>query len=637
MCGISGIIDKNRCPVPQQEIREMTDLVAHRGPDGEGFYHARGLAFGHRRLAILDVSECGRQPMSYLERYVITYNGEIYNYLEIKDELAQAGYRFHSGTDTEVILAAYDHWGAACVERFNGMWAFAIHDRVRQLVFCSRDRFGVKPFYFADQSDRFTFGSEIKQVLKGTRREAIANLDMVRDFLIEGLHDHTSNTFFAGIVSLAAGHNLVFNLVDMQFQQTRWYTLVARPPAPGQSAASISAHFLAQLNAAIALRLRADVPVGTCLSGGLDSSSIAALAAPKYHADSSAPFRAIHARASEKALDESAFARQAADSSNIELTIVEPSAADFASMIDEVAYVQEEPFASPSIFMQYFVFQKAHETGCKVMLDGQGGDETLLGYERYFSTHLHAKEGIALAREVMAINRNNAIRTRTLLASMFYFRYSAIRVGVLRRRFGFIKNRYLRHFPNIETLAAASRDLVTLQKTEIARFQLPHLLRYEDRNSMRHSVEARLPFLDYRMVELCLGIDAGLKIHQGWTKYLLRSAMQGLVPDALIWRKAKLGFTAPAATWTARLDQAMTLAIQQSPIIAHMCKREIDFDTLDAKVKWRLFSIAKWEAIFQVKLVPGQQRAMARVPCLPVPPPAPAMTPHSIASARAKH
>ncbi|MFL6710932.1 MAG: asparagine synthase (glutamine-hydrolyzing) [Massilia sp.] len=634
MCGISGIIDKNRRSVPQQEIREMTDLVAHRGPDGEGFYHAPGLALGHRRLAILDVSECGKQPMSYLERYVITYNGEIYNYLEIRQELAAVGYRFHSGTDTEVILAAYDRWGADCVEHFNGMWAFALHDRVRNLVFCSRDRFGVKPFYFSDQSDRFTFGSEIKQVLKGRREAAVANLDMVRDFLIEGLHDHTCSTFFAGIASLPAGHNLVFSLTDMQFQQTRWYTLVGRAPAPGQSVASLSTQFLTQLKAAIALRLRADVPVGTCLSGGLDSSSIATLAASMYHASASTPFRAVHARSLESAFDESMFARVAAQSGGIALTIVTPGADEFSAMIEEVAYAQEEPFASPSIFMQYFVFQKARESGCKVMLDGQGGDETLLGYERYFSTHLQAKEGMALARELRAINRNNAIRIRSLLAHMLYFRYAAIRMGVLRRRFGFLKNRYLRHFPNIEKMAAASRDMAALQTTEIQHFQLPHLLRYEDRNSMRHSVEARLPFLDYRMVELCLGLEPGLKIRRGWTKYILRSAMNGLMPDAITWRKSKLGFTAPADTWTASLDPAMRVTIEQSAIIAHMCKRKIDFDALDANIKWRLFSIAKWEEIFEVQLVPGKLRAPA---CPPLPAHAPAIAVQAIAAVHGQH
>jgi len=634
MCGISGIIDKNRRSVPQQEIREMTDLVAHRGPDGEGFYHAPGLALGHRRLAILDVSECGKQPMSYLERYVITYNGEIYNYLEIREELAAVGYRFHSGTDTEVILAAYDRWGADCVERFNGMWAFALHDRVRNLVFCSRDRFGVKPFYFSDQSDRFTFGSEIKQVLKGRREAAVANLDMVRDFLIEGLHDHTCSTFFAGIASLPAGHNLVFNLTDMQFQKTRWYTLVGRTPAPGQSVARLSTQFLTQLKSAIALRLRADVPVGTCLSGGLDSSSIATLAASMYHASASAPFRAVHARSLESAFDESMFARVVAQSGDIALTIVTPGADEFSTMIEEVAYAQEEPFASPSIFMQYFVFQKARESGCKVMLDGQGGDETLLGYERYFSTHLQAKEGMALARELRAINRNNAVRIRSLLAHMLYFRYAAIRMGVLRRRFGFLKNRYLRHFPNIEKMAAASRDMAALQTTEIEHFQLPHLLRYEDRNSMRHSVEARLPFLDYRMVELCLGLDPGLKMRQGWTKYILRSAMRGLMPDAITWRKSKLGFTAPARTWTASIEPAMRLAIEQSAIIAHMCKRKIHFDALDANIKWRLFSIAKWEEIFEVQLVPGKLRAPA---CPPFPAHAPAIAVQAIAAVHGQH
>jgi asparagine synthase (glutamine-hydrolysing) len=617
MCGISGIIEKKSESVSHDDIRAITDLAAHRGPDGEGYYHARHIAFGHRRLAILDLSAAGRQPMFFLDRYVITYNGEVYNYLEIRDELVREGYRFHTGTDTEVILAAYDRWGQRCVERFNGMWAFAIHDRMRQLVFCSRDRFGVKPLYFADQADRFTFASEIKQVLRGTRQGAVVNIDTVRDFLVEGLHGHTNQTFFAGIRSLDAGHNLIFDLNTKQFSETRWYTLVPKRPESGPAAPSTAVQLLGLMQASVRRRLRSDVKVGTCLSGGIDSSSVAALASQMYQKTAAERFQAIHAKASETAIDESAFARQTAEACNIELSVVEPSAEEFVNAIDEVAYIQEEPFASPSIFMQYFVFKKGAEIGCKVMMDGQGGDETLLGYERYFASHLERKEGLSLMRELFAIKRNNAIRLRALVAGMLYFRYANIRIGLLRHRFKFLRNRYLAHFPNIEKLAAVSRSVEALQRMEIEHFQLPHLLRYADRNSMRHSVEVRLPFLDYQLVEWCVGLDPAEKIHQGWTKHILRKAMDGIVPARVLWRRDKLGFTAPSKSWMAQLREPMEQAIRRSPIITHMCKTAIDFESLSTNIKWRLYSIAKWEEIFEVKLAasaPVVRPAMAYRP-----------------------
>lgn len=607
MCGISGIINQNRSPVDPAAIRAMTDLVAHRGPDGDGFYFGDGFAFGHRRLAIMDVSNAGHQPMAYLERYIITYNGEVYNFVELKTQLARFGYRFRSDTDTEVILAAYDKWGEHCVEHFNGMWAFAIYDIARQLIFCSRDRFGVKPFYYADLPDRFVFGSEIKQVLHASGGAAVANLAVVRDFLVEGLHDHTSATFFEGIHSLKAGHNLVLRLDQRGSGQacwtsTRWYTLTLRHELPRMGAVAATSRFLQDLKGSVRYRLRSDVKVGTCLSGGLDSSSIASLSADLYNKDRGQRFQAVHARAGEPGIDESAFAQQLADSCAIDLSIIEPSVADFAAAVDAVAHCQEEPFAAPSIFMQFFVFKKAREIGCKVMLDGQGGDEVLLGYERYFAAHLKSLGRLAALREVWAIHRHAGLGLLALAARLAYFTFAWVRIGALRRRYAFVKDQYLADFPNIKTLAAATADVRLMQKLEIESFQLPHLLRYEDRNSMHHSVEARLPFLDYRLVETCYGIDSSLKIRRGWTKHILRVSMHGLVPASVLWRTHKLGFEAPTSSWIGAMRPAMEAAIQGSAIVAAMCKRDIDLARVDRATLWKLFSIAKWETAYAVQL-----------------------------------
>lgn len=611
MCGISGIINKNRAAVDAAEIRAITDLVAHRGPDGDGFYFGDSFAFGHRRLAIVDVSKAGEQPMSYLGRYVITYNGEVYNYVELKLQLSRCGYVFRSGTDTEVILAAYDKWGRDCVEHFNGMWAFAIHDIARRLIFCSRDRFGVKPFYYADRPDRFVFGSEIKQVLRGAGGAAVANMGIVRDFLVEGLHDHTGATFFEGVHALMAGHNLVYRLDDAagpapRWSASRWYSLPTRAELPRMGARAATSRLLQDLKQSVRYRLRSDVKVGTCLSGGLDSSSIASLSASLYHAAAGAArFQAVHARCSEAAIDESDFARDLADSCGIDLSIVEPSVADFIDAVDAVTLCQEEPFAAPSIFMQFFVFKKARDIGCKVMLDGQGGDEVLLGYERYLASHLQSLARLTALRELWDMHRSQGGSVRDTAARLAYFTFARVRIGVLRRRFAFLKDCHLAAFPNIETLAAAGADVRRMQKLEIESFQLPHLLRYEDRNSMHHSIEARLPFLDYRLVETCYGIDSHLKIRQGWTKHILRVAMHGLAPASILWRSNKLGFEAPVGTWIAAMRPAMETAIRGSAIIKDMCKREIDLQRTDSATLWKLYSIAKWETAYAVHTAPA--------------------------------
>lgn len=602
MCGISGIIHKNGMPVTYDSIQTMNDLAAHRGPDGYGLFFDQGLALGHRRLAILDVSEAGHQPMLYGDRYALTFNGEIYNYLELRQQLCDFGYTFASKTDTEVILAAYDKWGADCVNRFNGIWSFALYDQKNAEIFCSRDRFGVKPFYFADTLDKFVFGSELKQILRGGNICAVVNMIAVRDFLVDGYHDHTTETFFQGIRSLAAGHNLVFSVKANSFQEKRYYSLEIRPGLTDLDEPSTISLVLGDLKRAVSYQLRSDVKLGVCLSGGLDSSSLAALAAAAHKAGSVTRMQAIHARSSEQDWDESVYARQLAKRSGIELTVVEPTVKEFIEAIDDVVYSQEEPFASPSIFMQYFLFQKANQIGCKVMLDGQGCDEILLGYERYYSAHLRSLPVLLAAREVFSIKNNSKLSFRAILANLAYFSFSGVRIRNLRRKFRFLKKEYTRDFPNITALSRGMRDIRAMQKMEIETFQLPHLMRYVDRNSMHHSIEARVPFLDHDFVETCYGISNKLKIKDGWTKYVLRVAMHGLVEHNILWRKYKFGFEAPTGSWISELSGAMEMEISQSPLLAKMCQGRLNFRQIDRLTFWKLYSIAKWERAYSVKL-----------------------------------
>lgn len=602
MCGISGIIHKHAGAVSPAAIHSITDLIAHRGPDDEGFFFGEQFALGHRRLSILDLSADGHQPMHYLERYVITFNGEIYNYVELREQLSGEGYRFASKTDTEVILAAYDKWGQDCVERFNGMWAFCLYDKQQQLLFCSRDRFGVKPFYYADTPNQFIFGSEIKQILAARGGAAVANLHAVRDFLVEGYTDHTLGTFFEGVQTLAAGHNLVYSLKSHRFRQSRFYNLAAPAGLCAMDEASATARFMAEFRRSIAYRLRSDVKVGTSLSGGLDSSSIASLSAALYHQSTSSRFQAIHAKAGVGDTDESGYAQELASHCDIDLTVIEPSVAEFAGAIDEVAYLQEEPFASPSIFMQYFVFKKAKDIACKVMLDGQGADEILLGYERYYATYLRAIPWFDVPGAIFFIKRHCRLSARELLGYLLYFTVSPVRRWRLRRKFSFVKPMYVHRFIDSKAAAGNHGKIRSLQKSEIETFQLPSLLRYQDRNSMRHSIEARLPFLDYRVVEAAFGMNQHFKIRERWTKYVLRSAMRDILPADIVWNKIKLAFEAPTATWLKAASGEMQETIRQSQILKTLCKGLPDFDKLDDSTFWKLFSIAKWEAVYSVRL-----------------------------------
>lgn len=598
MCGISGIVDKRNAPIDQAAIERLTTLVAHRGPDGHGFYHGSNFALGHRRLSILDLSEHGRQPMPYRDRFWLTYNGEIYNYVELRAELERKGHAFQSGTDSEVILAAYAEWGSECCARFNGMWAFAIYDSARERLFLSRDRFGVKPLYYSDTPERFVFGSEIRQPLS-MLPSVRANRDVVVESLLTSIDGHTRNTFFEGVSSFPQGHFGFYDLRTHRLTVERYYELQIDGAARAMSEDEAVSQLRALFEDSVRLRLRSDVRVGTCLSGGLDSSATSAVASRLYHASSNDRFIGVHARSIDAERDESQFARAAADASDIELHVVEPDTRDFLTNIDELIDTQEEPFGSPSMFMGWHVFQKAKALDCKVMLNGQGGDEVLLGYERYFAAFLRSVSLLRFAREAFAQARHSRLSLRDVLLYNVYFTNPAVRISRLKKRSFLtpaVKNTF--GFETIRRSARSFRDLDDLQLLEISTIQLPHLLRYEDRNSMRHSIETRLPFLDYRLVELAVSMPVHYKIHDGWTKYALRRAMRGVLPDAIAWRRDKMGFEAPERTWIGSATSQMKREIAGSGLLAELTNRDrllAQFETLPLRRKWAYFMIAAWE------------------------------------------
>jgi len=607
MCGIAGIIDRSGRAIDDVRLRVMTDAVAHRGPDGSGIYIDGNVGLGHRRLAIIDLTEGGHQPMKFRgESLVLTFNGEIYNYLELRSELEQAGYVFRSRTDSEVILAAYDRWGETCVTRFNGMWAFAIHDRANRAVFCARDRFGVKPFYYVDTGRLFAFGSEIRQLLPLLEHVG-ADRENVLDFILTGASDHGDGTFYANVSRLAAGHTLTFDLGTGLATRKPFYELRAREDVGRLARDEAVDRFRQCLTDAVRLRLRSDVPVGTCLSGGLDSSSIAAIAAPLYAQGAGRPFAAITAVSEEEGTDESRYAQQVVRHARLRWLTVRPTYEVFVDCLPGLVRAQEEPFGSTSLAMQYCVMRTARENLTPVLLDGQGGDETLLGYEKYYPAAIVStfrREGFASALRAVADARRSNAKLNVLTTAKYFLGSTLARArwGVYCRRHNYLRSRPM--MPQwLSEFSRAIHDGFALQKLEISRTNLPVLLRYEDKNSMAHAVETRLPFLDYRLVEMALSLPTDYKIYQGWSKWVLRAAMEDRMPGEVIWRKNKFGFESPERIWLGRHRKEMWAAIQSSALLADLCRPEklrARFATLDLRSQWRLYSVALWEREFRL-------------------------------------
>lgn len=604
MCGISGIIRARNSIVNVDELIRINNKIAHRGPDAEGKYVYKNVGFAHRRLSILDLSEGGNQPMIYKDNLVITYNGEIYNYIELREELMLLGFDFKTGTDTEVILAAYEYWGYDCLNRFNGMWSFAILDKEKDLVFLARDRFGVKPLYYSSNSGDFIFGSEIKQLLND--KENIVDKDTLVEFMITYIDNHTEKTYFKGVTSLLPGHYMIYDLKTSSFSKHQYYLLGIKNEIAGLSKDQAINYLHKTFTSAVNLRLRSDVKVGTCLSGGLDSSAVSAVANVSYKENAGMKFTAIHARSTDTSTDESKFAQEVSKYLDLDLHIVTPSTEDFKNLVDEVVYTQEEPFGSPSMFMGYQVFKKAKELQCKVMLNGQGGDETLLGYERYFSSYLHQLNFIEGIRELWMQSRNSGLKFYETIAYFFYFTSFKIRKRKLIKK-SFLKEEIKKafDFKQIKESVNSFKNISRLQINEIQVVQLPHLLRYEDRNSMRHSIETRLPFLDYRMVEAGISFPPKLKIKDGWTKYILRLIVNDILPNNVVWRKNKLGFNAPESIWLPAHMKEMIEEIKSSNLLKELTNFNnlIDsFPSLSYKEQWMYYNVAVWERIYSVKI-----------------------------------
>jgi asparagine synthase (glutamine-hydrolysing) len=483
------------------------------------------------------------------------------------------------------------------------MWALAIYDAVEEKIFLARDRFGVKPLYYCNSPSEFVFGSEIKQLL-AVQPEVRANRRVVIESLLTSIDGYSTETFFEGVKSFPPSHCGIYDLREHSLEIERYYQLAPEASLQSLSLQDAVTGFRNLFEDAVRIRLRSDVRVGTCLSGGLDSSATSTVASRLNRLTTPEPFIGIHAKSIDAERDESEFARLAAQHAGIELHFVEPRTEDFVATIDELIDTHEEPFGSPSMFMGWHVFQKAKALGCKVMLNGQGGDEALLGYERYFAAFLRSVPFRYFLREALAQARNSRLSLKDVLLYNFYFTSPFLRIQSLKRRSYLrreIKDAY--DFEIVRRSVNSFRNLEELQIFEISTVQLPHLLRYEDRNSMRHSIETRLPFLDYRVVEFAISISPQHKIQDGWTKFVLRRGMDTVLPSQVTWRRDKIGFEAPERTWIGSSLERMKREIAASRILSQIAEHDrllAEFDSLPLRRKWSYFMIAAWERRFGV-------------------------------------
>lgn len=634
MCGIAGTVSLDG--FDPKILVAMTDLVSYRGPSGFGFAYSHSgksarievihnerrapaislpvVGLGSRRLAILDLSPAGRQPMMIDDDdadLCITFNGEIYNYKEVRQELEKHGHKFRTETDTEVILHAYREWGEECLLHFNGMWAFAIWDRVRQRLFCARDRFGVKPFYYAVIAGRFYFASEIKQILLVSSIARIANPQCVYAFLEWGLLDSSAETFFTGIYQLPGGHALTLDLAAPLVPSVHRYWELRVKPVADITPQEAAEEFRSRFKAAVKLRLRSDVPVGVSLSGGLDSSAVLCQAKEIEPALQICGFSACF---EDRAIDERNYISIVLTAVGGKGHITYPRSSNFWTQIKSIAYHMDEPIMSTGVFPQWCVMEDAHRYGTLVVLGGQGGDESLCGYQKYryfYLWQLLRTCDPKLIRETLLWPRNGTTSYWTLASASRYL--PAIFRGPfsLTARVG--TPEFKGNFRNNVSGLGIAESIAERQKIDLTYSSIPSLLHHEDRISMAHSVESRLPFLDYELVEFAVNCPAHLKLRDGWSKWLLRSALVGTLPEQVRLRKTKLGFDTPDAEWVRLGLQNGHRALWDSPDLrmgrfldakrfADECRAFLrnDLRALSSSAIFRAISLELWAQVHDV-------------------------------------
>ncbi|MGH7597704.1 MAG: asparagine synthase (glutamine-hydrolyzing) [bacterium] len=621
MCGIAGIFSFHQnAPATSAQIQKMTDAIRHRGPDDEGFYVNGNIALGHRRLAIIDLSPDGNQPMAGPDGSTwIIYNGEIYNYLELRAELKMSGHQFKSQSDTEVILHAYQEYGPDCVRHFNGMFAFALWDAQQHRLFLARDRFGIKPLYFYRNAHQLLFASEIKALLAVVEKRPSPNQQLVYDFLTLGVLDHTNDTFFHGIHKLPPAHYMLVDAAGQEQTKRYWDFTVSSEVASlsDKTLAEKSQTFFDLFAESVRSHLISDVPVGSCLSGGLDSSAVVSVISRlirEQKATSVGPRQqTFSACYNDSHLDEQPFIDHVIQATGALSHRVFPTAEGFKKDLPQLLWHQEEPFAGTSMYAQWEVMRSARDNRVTVLLDGQGADEQLLGYRKFYVFYIqhllrNGRRGLGLHEMLKHFGSREVLMTLQWQRGLRYWRGAKIGSAALAKQL--LQDSFRQAYADSDVGLVAAGDLGTRIKADMTRFSVPVLLRYEDKNSMAFSRESRVPFLDHRLVEYVAGLPLNLKLRDGWTKYCLRRSAQNVVPKKILARKDKIGFATPEEEWLRRaLKDEIRQTFHQAALLPELIKLpdlQNHFDAfghgkrplLSSDFFFRFFILERWARLF---------------------------------------
>lgn len=588
MCGIAGIFNLNQKPIDQDRLVAMTKIIRHRGPDDEGYLlintssknilhchstdtieeikaatpflpndFTANLGFGFRRLSIIDITAKGHQPMSNTDGSIwIIFNGEIYNYIELREELKSLGQSFTSNSDTEVIIKSYEQWGEACLNRFNGMWAFALWDNRTKTLFCARDRFGVKPFNYYFDGNSFIFGSEVKQILEWPIDKALNNEVIFKSFAINSFIHNSNNTYFDKIKILPHSHYIIIR--HNSFEIKRYYDLNPNSFETSNLSFNDACEQYRELFIdSVRLRMRSDVEVGSTLSGGLDSSAIVSIAAgltPKQFKT----FTSYYTH--DPKFDERKWAEIVINKTNSLPYFVSASVDNVLNDLMQITWHHDYPIPGSSPVAQYYVMQLASKNNVVVLLDGQGSDEILGGYMhtfyRYYADLFADFHWGKLTREfphfLTQIDKGS-ITSKIIKTKLSYlFSENTLYRNEARFAFNPLSVKYSKNINFDEIVNLKTSRVSNFLYNQLMSTSIQTLLHFEDRNSMAHSIESRVPFLDYRFVEFAFSQPSSYKLHKNYGKYLHREALKTIVPKEIMERKDKLGFLSPGENYWMR-------------------------------------------------------------------------------------
>ncbi len=642
MCGISGLVSTDDAVAVRQAAHTLACLN-HRGPDASGYLKVgpdgpivgRGTPLTydspfvvlHTRLSIIDLSDGGLQPMSTADgRYWIAYNGEIYNYQEIARELVELGHTFRSHSDTEVLLEAWAEWGPASLSKFVGMFAFVIYDTVKRTITLARDPFGMKPLYYARVNGALAFASEIKALLQLPGISRRANSQRMFDYLRFGITDHGGETMFAAIRQLPQASYATVPLDNPAAGEPIRYWSLEPGKGLGLSVDEAAAELRDLFFESVRLHLRSDVPVGAALSGGIDSSAV--VMAMREIEGPGLDIHTFSYVADDATVGEEHWVEMVGAASNATLHKVHLNPSELTDDLDELIMCQDEPFASTSIYAQYRVFKAAREAGITVMLDGQGADELLAGYRPFVAARLASsiRTGhlVSAARLATSATRSpGGSPSRILLQSGGYLMPWQFEKPLRRMvKADLVPNWVNRVWFDRQGVTAATpwmasgpNYLCSALQRSVVETSLPLLLRYEDRNSMAHSVESRLPFLTTKLAEFIISLPEDFLVaDDGTSKSVFRKAMHGVVPAPILNRKDKIGFATPERVWLKELtpwvervlssDAAREIPVLDMRYVRRGWSEIREQDSYGESPAWRWVNLIKWVDQFDVTFAP---------------------------------